>query len=206
MTDDIPGLERAWHDLEELVPDAVSIASDAAWTASASIFQLKCFDAPITVDIKGRQVSGDSDSATGRLLVGKFGEFMKLSTLYYLIHSKNIRPSGQLIKPDELPGGDFFRQGVHRLPLDQVAEKFGDDPAALIQKGTLLNGKTGVFGDATIELRPFPRFPVVMIVWSGDEELPSSASLLLDSGCSSHLPVDIVWSISQLCIQVLLCA
>jgi len=46
-------------------------------------------------------------------------------------------------------------------------------------------------------------FPIILIIWSGDEEFPSKASLLLDENCSSHMPVDIIWSIAMMTMEIM---
>ena len=46
--------------------------------------------------------------------------------------------------------------------------------------------------------------PVTLIIWSGDEEFPSTASLLFDSTCVSHLPPDMIWSTSMMAVEMML--
>ena len=59
------------------------------------------------------------------------------------------------------------------------------------------------YGDMSLELLPFPRAPVVLIVWTGDEEFPSNASLLLDRRCTAHLPIDVLWSTAMTAIEMM---
>ena len=50
------------------------------------------------------------------------------------------------------------------------------------------------YGDAAVQLFPFPRIPVVIILWREDEEFQARTDLLFDSSCEFHLALDILWS------------
>lgn len=60
------------------------------------------------------------------------------------------------------------------------------------------------YGDASIELFPFPRMPVTIILWEKDDEFPARADLVFDSTCEMQLPIDIIWSIAMLCVLVMM--
>ena len=59
-------------------------------------------------------------------------------------------------------------------------------------------------GDASVKIFPFPRVPVVLLIWKHDEEFPARADILFDSTCSEHLPTDIIWSTAIMSILVML--
>jgi hypothetical protein len=60
------------------------------------------------------------------------------------------------------------------------------------------------YGDTSVRLFPFPRVPVVLIIWKQDKEFPARADILLDSTCSEHLPTDIIWSTAMMSILTML--
>ena len=90
------------------------------------------------------------------------------------------------------------------LPLDKLAERYGNDKAGFIEKGKKLNGNLMNYGDASVELLPLPGIPVTLILWLSDDEFPARADLLFDSTCEQRLPLDILWSIAMMSVLVIL--
>ena len=121
-----------------------------------------------------------------------------------MIHSKDIPLSGNLVNPREVSGGLIFTQGSHVLPLNRLVEKYGSDVEQFVNTGISLGGEQMTYGDASVRLFPFPRVPVVLIIWKHDKEFPARADILLDSTCSEHLSTDIIWSTAMMSILLML--
>ena len=140
------------------------------------------------------------------LLLNQLVFYSKISILVYLINSRNIPLSGELKKPNDISGGlPFFSQGTHVLPVDTISEKYGNNGniQEFIRRGSELGGEQLNYGDASIRLFPFPRIPVVLILWKNDEEFPARANLLFDSTCELQLPIDIIWSTAMMSLLVM---
>ncbi|MCG2710204.1 MAG: DUF3786 domain-containing protein, partial [Thermodesulfovibrionales bacterium] len=140
----------------------------------------------------------------GEIILKKYSYFFNLSALCYLINAKDIPLSGKLVKPAGLKGSDIFFRGSHVLPLDKIAERYGNDRTGFIEKGKNLNGNIMSYGDASVELLPLPRIPVTLILWLSDDEFGSRADLLFDSTCEQRLPLDVIWSIAMMSVLVVL--
>ena len=49
-------------------------------------------------------------------------------------------------------------------------------------------------GDVGFLFRPFPKIPIRMILWQGDDEFPPEANILFDAGVAKILSAeDIAW-------------
>ncbi len=92
----------------------------------------------------------------------------------------------------------------HLLPLNKLAEKYDGDVDGFLERGVMIGAKQMNYGDSALKLSPFPRVPIVIILWEGDEEFPARADILFDSTCSVHLPTDIIWSTAMMTILVML--
>ncbi|HSH69642.1 MAG TPA: DUF3786 domain-containing protein, partial [Deferrisomatales bacterium] len=55
-------------------------------------------------------------------------------------------------------------------------------------------------GDVAVELPALPRLPVRVLLWAGTEEFPPSASLLTDPRAHLHLPLDVLWALTNVLI------
>lgn len=197
-----PGEEKAWDILLELDAKDVTANAKASFNSCDSTYALTCFGQDVRISLKDRMIY--SKSRPGTLLVTSLGDYSRLSILRYLIHAIDLPLSGQLVRPSDLPGGDIFTKGAHILPLDRVAAYFSNNDNGFLMVGKSLGGTQGDYGDLSLNILPFPRVPVVLIIWFGDEEFPSTASLLFDSSCVSHLPADIIWSTSMMVIEMML--
>ncbi len=167
-----------------------------------STYALICFGQNIKVSLLDRNVSGSADTAD--TLINELGDYSRLSILNYLVNVKEISLTGQLVRPADLSGGDLFVRGTHILPLDKIADLFNNDKDAFIKKGQELGGSQIEYGDISLRLFPFPRVPIVLIVWSSDDEFPPKSSLLFDSSCTFHMPIDILWSTAMLTVEMML--
>ena len=197
-----PGEEKAWDILLGLDEKDVTTNAKALFNSSDSTYALTCFGQDICISLKDRTFF--SKSKLGALLLTSLGDYSRLSILRYFIHSVDQPLSGQLVRPSDLPGGDIFTKGTHILPLDKAAAYFSDHCNEFLIAGKSLGGTQRDHGDMSLNILPFPRVPVVLILWLGDEEFPSTASLLFDSSCVSYLPPDIIWATSMMAVEMML--
>jgi hypothetical protein len=112
--------------------------------------------------------------------------------------------SGKLISPASLSGGEIFQKGTHVLPVDQIADRYGNDLESFYSRGLELGGKQLDYGDASLRLYPFPRVPVTMILWMEDEEFPARVDMFFDVTCEQHLPMDVIWSTAMTSVLIML--
>jgi len=196
------GEKEAWDILSSLDGTDVKARADAAFDPHTSTYSLICLGQEILISLSDRTLVGSS--AMGRFLIEELGEYSRLSILRYLVHAKKISLSGKLVKPADLPGGDFFSKGSHVLPLDNIIGRFENDFYGFIDTGRSLGGSQAEYGDVSLRLFPFPRLPVFVILWAGDDEFPSKGSLLFDSTCTAVAATDILWSTAMMTIEMML--
>ena len=197
------GEEQAWERLAELEPQDVCSRALVDFDPASSIYTLKCFDQDIHISLQDKEITGHS--AVGAFLVDDMRLVSRLSMLWYLISAKDVPLSGQLEKPGGMPGGEIYSAGSHKIPLDKIAEEFGDASERFLDRGEKLGGRPLEYGDFSIQLFPYPRVPVVIAVWAGDEEFPPECTLLLDSTCTTQLPTDVMWATAMMTAEIVLC-
>lgn len=196
------GDQLAWSLLTEKEPGVLCREADASFDLVANTFSVQCFGQDIVVDPGSFTVS--SQSPLGERLLHRLDHFFDLAVLWYLGKAKNIPPSGRMISPSGLSGGEIFQRGSHVLPLDQVVARYGDDFAGLHRRGAELGGHSLEYGDASLRLYPFPRVPVTFILWSADDEFPARADMYFDATCEQHLPMDVIWGTAMSSVLILL--
>jgi hypothetical protein len=196
------GEEKIWQTLQDLAPDEVVARTDAAFAADSGLYTLKSFGKDFSLSPKEKRIFSDSPGSD--IFLQRLGYFYRLSATGYLALARDVLPTGRLVNPVNMKSGQLFFRGSHVLPLDRVAEKYGNDRNGFLQKGQTLGGETLGFGDASFRAYPLPRVPVVLILWCADEEFPPRADILFDSCCEVQLPIDVIWSIAMLSVLALL--
>ncbi|MBW2578213.1 MAG: DUF3786 domain-containing protein [Deltaproteobacteria bacterium] len=192
--ENIPGEDEAWAKLATLDPAKVCRRTSAGFDEQAETYTLKSYGCDISISPSDKKIF--SSSPKGDDLLSKVDA--SLTLLWYLTSSHSLPPSGNLIKPGSLPGGQIFEKGTHVLPLEPLAEKYAHTREAFIETGRTWGGEVLDFGDAAVQLWPLPQVPTTLILRTADEEFPALVNLLLDSNCKFQFPTDIVWAICMM--------
>ncbi len=200
MTNIIPGEDRAWEILSGIEPEDIRKRAGVDIEENRKIYKVRSFGQPFSVDIGNKEIL--SLDKEGEIFLGRLGYFFRLSLLWYLVKATDTEPSGKLVKPSSMTGGDIFFRGTHVLPLDAVAKKYAGDRKGFVERGILMGGNEVRYGDVAVELYPLPRIPVTLILWLEDDEWPARADLLFDSTASLHLPIDILWSVAMMSVLI----
>jgi hypothetical protein len=197
------GENKAWEILATLDPQDVCKTASVLYDRASGSYLVKSFGMDFYVS-PGEKKIFSHDPASG-VLLERLGDFFRLSMLWYLVKAKDVICAGGLVKLQNIRGGDIFTKGSHVLPLDKIAQKYGNDINRFIEKGKEMGGEVlPKQGDASVKLLPFPRLPAVMTLWIADEEFPASADLMFDSTCELQLPTDIIWSIALMTVLIML--
>jgi hypothetical protein len=196
------GEEHAWGLLAACDRREVLERTLTPYSTDEHGYVVAVFGHPVIVDPAARTFKASSPE--GEFVLTKTAYFSRLSILRYLLDAQAIPPTGRLLKPTELKSGQIYLQGSHLLPLDAVAARYGKDPSGFLQQGARYGAEPRSYGDSAIELAPFPRVPITMILWQEDEEFPARCYLLFDETCELHLPPDILWSVAMMCTLVMI--
>jgi hypothetical protein len=103
----------------------------------------------------------------------------------------------------ELPGGMFYANAFHGYAELRLAQAFKDDVEKFKEAARRLKGNRLTFGDASFEFAALPRVRVGAVYWMGDEDFPSSATILFDAAASHYLPTDAVGALGSQLVSFL---
>ena len=198
-----PGEMQVWHKLAELDPSNVCNRAKVTFDKRTAVYTLTSFGCDLGIAVNDQKIF-ECARENEPSLFAKVNSSLYLSALWYLISAKDIPVADRLVRPVSLPGGQIFVKGSHVLPLDEVADKFGSNPFGFIKQGEKFGGEQLNYGDASIQFFPYPRVPVVLILWKGDEEFPDNVDILLDESCVLQIPLDIIWSTCLMSVMVML--
>ncbi len=174
-------LARAKVDLAKIRVEEIARHKKVSWEAEKGFLILPSLNEIYHITYPAGEVS----TANGEPVDPRF----QVLILHYLT-GPGAALRGQWISFKELPGGLFYQDPFYGRAVLPLVRFFGSQPAGLLRAGEGLGGKPVDQGDAGIELSPFPRLPVRIVIWAGDEEIPASGTILFDASAPEMLATE----------------
>jgi hypothetical protein len=181
--------KKSWDDLQSKDPKDVARNSLAEYDETESIFTLKFMGTEYRIKRDERAV-GDS---AGR----RTNPFYAFLIVHYLVGAKDIPLANEHISFRELYGGDVYYAAFKSRAIDFIRREFESRPDELIQKGIEMGGEKADLGDFSVTIPVLPRIPLTIVLWLGDDEVPTSANVLLDKTAGEHLHTEDIAAISE---------
>ncbi|MDD4346377.1 MAG: DUF3786 domain-containing protein [Desulfitobacteriaceae bacterium] len=116
--------------------------------------------------------------------------FVQILILHYLANTTAVNIEGKFISFKELPGGNIYIQPFTNRAILPLAKLFGAEPQRLLEVAFRIGGRQAEVGDAGVTIHVFPRIPITLVFWKGDEEFVASANILFDASASFFLPTE----------------
>jgi len=188
-----------WENLLQANPDDVCRRSGAQFDSSTNSYLLDFLLERYRIHPRNREF----EPLTGPIPPGGPSIDLKVTIITYLLSAKAVPLAGKLVSGSNLKGGMTFFQGVHRLPIEPLMERYGKDPEDFLTKGLSLGATQEAFGDVGLRFPALPRVPVFMVLWAADEEFPARLNVLFDASIEQHLPLDAIYGlVSEICYRM----
>jgi hypothetical protein len=124
--------------------------------------------------------------------------------LHYLQADWPAGVSGEWVAYREIPGAAFYFGAFVKRAVDPLKKVFGQNAAAFGGAAGRLGGAPVDAGDMGFEFRVFPKVPVRVILYAGDEEFPPEAGILFDRSIGGMLsPEDVAWMAGMLVYRLI---
>ncbi|HEX3015935.1 MAG TPA: DUF3786 domain-containing protein [Desulfobacteria bacterium] len=114
----------------------------------------------------------------------------KILLLHYLLHAEGVKVEGKPISFKELPGGAIYIGPFTNRAIRPLINIFGANPGELFECGKLLGAEPAGYGDVSVMVNAFPRVPVTLVLWAGDDEFPPAGNILFDVSAAHYLPTE----------------
>jgi len=186
-----------WHEINARSIDDITRYSGAR-LEQTGVLLLEVMNQTVRIDLNRKlidQVSGEQHHPVQPLT----GFVIAL----YLAKCQPVELSGRWVSEKDLASSEFFR-GIHRLRTDPVIHRYGSEPGSFIESVKPFGGfETQDSGDAALMLWVFPKIPLKLILWCGDEELESALTVMFDKSIDQLLPGDAIWALVQMVCEAL---
>ena len=147
--------------------------------------ELKVLDRDCIVDLKDRTVSYSDGQGT-------VSGDMQVILLHYLEGSRKSDPdpAGKLASFREFEGGSLYYAAFKSRTIDFLVRTFGQKADRLKRIGEALHAEPMTTGNVGFKVKFFPKVIVAVVIWLGDEEVPTSANILFDANAGLILPTE----------------
>lgn len=178
-------LEIAREAFKEKDPKMIALNSGAVYQVEAkgSFLELPFLNRKITITWPEGEVI--APEGTKELSLQEQGLI-----LHYLIQATGAPLTNTWITFREIPSGEFYYSAFTKRAKDPLVQTFGPNPGLLTELGTGMGGIRREEGDASLCFQVFPKIPVCLILWAGDDEFPPDGNLLFDSSISQYLSAE----------------
>jgi hypothetical protein len=173
------------------IPEQCRIAG-AAWEPlpQGGIIYLPFFNTTCEITVPGFEFhlgkGDDSISLSNQVLI-----------VHYLNGVKDIPPTHKTVSFKDIPSGAFYYPAFAQRSINPLLRTFGQDPRTLECAAKQLGGEPARGGDLGITLRVFPKAPVTLLFWFGDEEFPPDLTMLFDATIQEFLSTEDIAVMSQ---------
>lgn len=107
-------------------------------------------------------------------------EHHTLLILHYLLGATHQTPTNNLISFTQLRGGNIYYEAFKKRVIQPLVNRFGNHPKEFIEAAEKIGGKPLDKGDASATIKIFPKLPLTVILWRGDDEIPPGGNMLFD--------------------------
>lgn len=173
--------DLAAEELAKMDPLEVAQRSGAEALQGGAALGLAYYGRPVRVDLDPVSVAATDDGPeiplTEQALI-----------LHYLTRADGEPLSNEWITFREVEAGEFYWSAFVKRAKSPLVGFFGARPELLNELAPKVGGEgPGVSGDVSVVVRAFPKVPIMLVLWAGDDEFPADGNVLFDSSIGHYL-------------------
>jgi hypothetical protein len=177
-------LDEAWSRLSSMELRAVAPNAGASLKPGSPSLVLRVMDGDCLIDLGGRKIN-----YCGRR-TGPPGHHLQILILHYLQGAGNAQLANKHVTYRDFEGGALYYSAFKARTIDPLVKEFGQKPDLLKHVGDAMHAETLKLGSVGFKVNFFPKMPVTIILWLGDDEVAASANLLFDANAGRILPTE----------------
>jgi Domain of unknown function (DUF3786) len=191
-------LEIARQEFRQKDPEAMALRSGTHFSndPQGGILVVPFINRRITVSWPGGQITGPDPDRDLPLQE-------QVLVMHYLLRVSDTPLAMTWITFREIPSGEFYYSAFVKRAKEPLVKTFGDRPQLLAELGTQMGGTQWEEGDVSVYFQAFPKIPVCLVLWAGDDEFPPDGNILFDASISQFLSAEDVAVLSGMVIYPL---
>lgn len=118
-------------------------------------------------------------------------DYVKIVLLHYLTQASGASIKDEWIAFRMLPGGRIYEPTFMQRAVMPLVQTFGEDLEGFRRAGKALGGIwMDRMGDAAFRFFAFPRIPMGVMLYLGEEDMPAGVNMVFDRCAPEYLPTE----------------
>lgn len=179
--------DKGWQDLKLKQPEDIARNMLVEYVPAQQQFIVPFLNENYIVDLAQQTVVRASD--------GKSPEIdAAILILHYLsFFQSSAEVAGKWVSLKEIPnGGMLFYPAFHKEVICGLIQAYGRQISSFPECAARLGGQPVQFGDVAAAFSVFPKTPLCVALWEGDEEIAANATMLYDPSIEHFLHIESV--------------
>lgn len=174
-----------WQDLKKKEPEEIASRLSVSYCNSTRQFTVPFFNEEYILDWDSetihRKTGGQAPEIMASIIILNYLSFSDVSP----------KPGHKWVSLKEIPnGGALFYPAFQKNTIGVLIDTFGQQPKQLLTCAAALGGRPAPFGNVSVVFQAFPEIPLCVIMWEGDEEVRTNATLLYDPSVADLLHIE----------------
>jgi hypothetical protein len=192
----MPKVERLRAQLAQRDPREIAQLAGATLSDGGAM-RLRLWDKDYTIAFP-ECIVRDNDGAETRM-------DRQALALMYLQTADGTPIMNRWLRYRELPGGLFYSHAFHGYAEARLAKAFHNAPEKFSDAAQTISGAPLAFGSAaSFEFVAMPRIKLGAVLWLGDDDFPTTATILFVAASSHYLPTDVIGALGSQLVSRLL--
>ena len=177
--------DKGWQDLKQKDPADVARNMQAQYLPTKQQIIVPFLNENYIVDLGKETMVCENDGETPTIEAA-------ILVLHYLsFFQSTAAVAGRWVSLKEIPnGGMLFYPAFHKEAICGLIKAFGHQTGAFQECVAILGGQPAKFGDVSASFPVFPKTPLCVTLWEGDEEIPANATMLFDPSIEHFLHIE----------------
>lgn len=187
MSNYVNALNHEWGKLVKICPIDICDRLKVEYNRAEKKFTVLYYGKHCIIDLYNKVIF-DKDSYEPLDIIDS------IIILNYLTYSSfYIEKSANWLSLKEIPnGGALFYPAFYKSSIFNITKRFGDNLCEFENVSIKLNGKLIEYGDKGFVFEILPKVKIAIIIWSGDEEMSASSSVLFESSIQHLLHIETI--------------
>ncbi len=177
--------DKGWQDLRLKEPADIARNMQVEYAVDKQQFIVPFLNENYIVDLAKetlvRESDGEAPAIDAAILV-----------LHYLSFFQSpAEVTGKWVSLKEIPnGGMLFYPAFHKEVICGLSRAYGQQTGIFPECAAKLGGQPVTFGDVAARFSVFPKTPMCVALWEGDEEVAANATVLYDPSIEYFLHIE----------------
>lgn len=184
--------DKGWQDLKQKEPADIALHMQVQYLPEKQQFIVPFLNENYIVDLAKETLVRENDGETPEISAA-------ILVLHYLSFFQSAAEvAGKWVSLKEIPnGGMLFYPAFHKDAICGLIKAFGHQTGAFLECAVILGGQPVKAGDVAAWFPVFPKTPLRVTLWEGDEEISANATMLFDPSIEHFLHIESVIALGE---------